>query len=105
MHTFHRNFFCFDDLTPWLGLQCVIVVYPDHTHLLFGSHDSFVSTYNMMAILIFLFCFVLIFYVPVNNFSVTPTRLPWLNYRSLKKLFHYAIFQKFLTFSLYINGL
>ena len=20
---------------PWVGLQCVIVVYPDHTHLLF----------------------------------------------------------------------
>ena len=21
---------------PWVGLQCVIVVFPDHTHLLFG---------------------------------------------------------------------
>ena len=22
---------------PWVGLQCVIVVFPDHTHLLFKS--------------------------------------------------------------------
>ena len=22
---------------PWVGLQCVIVVFPDHTHLLFAS--------------------------------------------------------------------
>ena len=22
---------------PWVGLQCVIVVFPDHTHLLFGE--------------------------------------------------------------------
>ena len=22
---------------PWDGLQCVIVVFPDHTHLLFAS--------------------------------------------------------------------
>ena len=22
---------------PWVGLQCVIVVIPDHTHLLFGG--------------------------------------------------------------------
>ena len=23
---------------PWVGLQCVIVVFPDHTHLLFLNH-------------------------------------------------------------------
>ena len=23
-------------LWPWVGLQCVIVVFPDRTHLLFG---------------------------------------------------------------------
>ena len=23
---------------PWVGLQCVIVVFPNHTHLLFGFH-------------------------------------------------------------------
>ena len=23
---------------PWAGLQCVIVVFPDHTHLLFAYH-------------------------------------------------------------------
>ena len=22
---------------PWVGLQCVIVVFPDHTHLRFGK--------------------------------------------------------------------
>ena len=25
---------------PWVGLQCVIVVFPDHTHLLFGNVGS-----------------------------------------------------------------
>ena len=24
-------------MVPWVGLQCVIVVFPDHTYLLFGS--------------------------------------------------------------------
>ena len=23
-------------MVPWIGLQCVIVVFPDHTHILFG---------------------------------------------------------------------
>ena len=29
-------------MVPWVGLQCVIVVFPDHTHLLFDAcciHD------------------------------------------------------------------
>ena len=25
---------------PWVGLQCVIVVFPDHTHLLLSSFDT-----------------------------------------------------------------
>ena len=25
-------------MVPWVGLQCMIVVIPDYTHLLFGSH-------------------------------------------------------------------
>ena len=25
---------------PWVGLQCVIVVFPDHTHFLFESVDQ-----------------------------------------------------------------
>ena len=25
---------------PWFGLQCVIVVFPDHTHLLFCVFDQ-----------------------------------------------------------------
>ena len=24
-------------MVPWVGLQCVIVVFPDHTHLLFSG--------------------------------------------------------------------
>ena len=24
-------------IVPWVGLQCMIVVFPDHTHLLFGT--------------------------------------------------------------------
>ena len=27
-------------MVPWVGLQCVIVVFPDHTHLLFGTITS-----------------------------------------------------------------
>ena len=27
---------------PWVGLQCVIVVFPDHTHLLFQGGGSVV---------------------------------------------------------------
>ena len=23
---------------PWIGLQCVIVIFPDHTHFFFGIH-------------------------------------------------------------------
>ena len=26
---------------PWVGLQCVIVAFPDHIHLLFGSGAGF----------------------------------------------------------------
>ena len=26
---------------PWVGLQYVIVVFPDHTHLLFDSQQNF----------------------------------------------------------------
>ena len=29
-------------MVPWVGLQCVIVVFPDHTHLLFYDTDSLV---------------------------------------------------------------
>ena len=25
---------------PWVGLQCVFVVFPDHTHLLFGQENN-----------------------------------------------------------------
>ena len=28
---------------PWVGLQCVIVVFPDHTHLLFVFCAQFLS--------------------------------------------------------------
>ena len=28
-------------MVPWVGLQCVIVVFPDHTHLLFCIISSF----------------------------------------------------------------
>ena len=28
---------------PWVGLQCVIVVFPDHTHLLFSIVKFFSS--------------------------------------------------------------
>ena len=25
---------------PWVGMQCVIVAFPDHTHLLFSAEES-----------------------------------------------------------------
>ena len=25
-------------MVPWVGLWCVIMVFPDHTHLLFGTY-------------------------------------------------------------------
>ena len=31
-------------MVSWVGLQCVIVVFPDHTHLLFhwkGNHENY----------------------------------------------------------------
>ena len=30
-------------MVPWVGLQYVIVVFPDHTHLLFKKHLPFTS--------------------------------------------------------------
>ena len=32
---------------PWVGLQCVIVVFPDHTHLLFVIHIIMKYVYNI----------------------------------------------------------
>ena len=29
-------------MVPWIGLKCVIVVFPDHTHLLFETLILFV---------------------------------------------------------------
>ena len=29
---------------PWVGLQCVIVVFPDHTHLLFNLDSATITT-------------------------------------------------------------
>ena len=31
------NVLCFFLTVPWVGLQCVIVVFPDHTHFLYDS--------------------------------------------------------------------
>ena len=28
----------------WIGLQFVVVVFPDHTHLIFGDHDAIATT-------------------------------------------------------------
>ena len=37
---------------PWVGLQCVIVVFPDHTHLLFGRHGTYI-TFNIRFVVWF----------------------------------------------------
>ena len=31
------NVMCLFLTVPWVGLQCVIVVFPDHTHVLFDT--------------------------------------------------------------------
>ena len=33
---------------PWIGPQCVIVVFPDHTHLLFYETDTYNSFNNII---------------------------------------------------------
>ena len=35
---------------PWVGLQCVIVVFPDHTHLLFALRNI-----NIKILMLFIF--------------------------------------------------
>ena len=27
-------------MVPWVGLQCVIVVFPDHTHFFVGDNEA-----------------------------------------------------------------
>ena len=41
---------------PWVGMQCVVVVFPDHTHLLFGLVDMInylVILFQRMSIIVF----------------------------------------------------
>ena len=40
---------------PWVGLQCVIVVFPDHTHLLFHSLKCCEPVYTYFAFCLSLF--------------------------------------------------
>ena len=40
-------------MVPWVGLHCVNVVFPDHTHLLFEEHGigySFSRTYEHISL-------------------------------------------------------
>ena len=58
---------------PWVGLQCVIVVFHDHTHLLFG----------MLNIFIYIF---ISFLHEFNEFRYTGARmLDYIYHISLKK--------------------
>ena len=41
------NFMCLFLTVPWIGLQCVIVVFPGHTHLLIDE-DKF--TYFVLSL-------------------------------------------------------
>ena len=34
-------------LSPWVGLQCVIVVFPDHTRLLFFNRRKVKAAYSV----------------------------------------------------------
>ena len=61
---------------PWVGLRCVIVVFPDHTHLLFvlakTTDPDEMSHYAYFALI---FAFVILFnpqkvrLVPLNMFK------------------------------------
>ena len=33
--------------TPWVGLKCVIVVFPDHTHLLFAIARGYFGAFQV----------------------------------------------------------
>ena len=37
---------------PWVGLQCVIVIFPDHTHLLYGADEHLFYSKCLNKILI-----------------------------------------------------
>ena len=54
MYCYYINVLWLFLTVPWVGLQCVIVVFSDHTHLLFEGVRLFLLT----------------LFVPVNNTSV-----------------------------------
>ena len=64
---------------PWGCLRFVIVVFPDHTHLLFFRVSSSNFDRSSLKVIKLLILFVLMLYVPVNNFSVISGCLPVLN--------------------------
>ena len=39
---------------PWVGLQCVIVVFPDHTHLLLFSHTLKICVCFLYACVVYI---------------------------------------------------
>ena len=51
-------------MVPWVGLQFVIVVFPDHTHFLLGSFQSGKPLCQSSHFVLFH----LILYLLVNNF-------------------------------------
>ena len=83
----------------WVGLQCVIVVFPNHTHLLFFLHSAdktipflekrvvkknivHLSNSELLHQSITKFYFVLydlILYIPSTIFQINRTGLPGLN--------------------------
>ena len=60
-------------IVPWVGLQCVIVVFPDYTHFLISVQTvckGYQQTILVDKELRMICLFDLILYVPVNSFSV-----------------------------------
>ena len=54
---------------PWVGLQCVILVFPDHTHLLFGAVLLVITDFLQEVCVVRWLCLALLQRVQGSNIS------------------------------------
>ena len=57
----------------WVGLQCVIVVFPEHTHLLFGSKNNLCFSAFLFLSAVILSCSVELSMIFITSGSVHPS--------------------------------
>ena len=65
---------------PWVGLQCVIMVFPDHTHLFFGLLTELFLVVSFLSPLVFSFvysyiCSLIVYKMPLE-YAAQP-KLGW----------------------------